>query len=752
MAGLTRTDIWKWYTASKPKKSRSKVKNADRPVSDGNLIKIAAAVDTDGDKLLVGMWKGHDSVPCGVYYMTPSGEHYWSADGDAWQRGKIEYAPYGGYDVWCWPRNCYRWIGNAATVIGHWTKEHFSDQPWYYENTTNPIDVLDEIERNLSRIKRVRTNKRRQDRISEWVSTLPPLPDGLGEWTSRVVFADIHYAIQTAKGSGVYTCTACTREVEGSEWRNNQWYTCPSCGAKVQARKSWDADSFRTSSDRVSVYLDAADMDGRPCVAMLTLYAEKKWSRSGERVSFDPARAAVLPRRRKACEHGLIYYYHGSGVWDTVNTWGFKCSDHYLYPFEPSLLDGTYYERISRNIAGASLRGWRLNWDNFMYHDCKAAAMEYLIKGGFERLVCESARNMWHPCELKWQGESMEEIFLLDRQSIARLKAANGGHAYLQWLRVARGCIPALTIREEVLRWLVANRIEQTDIAFALELPGMTLEKAVNYIKRQLAEDPKLGGGVRYSNASRAESAARVWRDYLGLCKSMGVDTTMEYNYKPRALRARHDELSELLAIRRKREQMEAEAAEWQKKVRKMEAKYPLVSSVCERIKTLYEFSDESYSVTVPTCAWDVMQEGVLLGHCTSRDEDNVYLERMEKEVSYIMFLRKTDKPDQPWYTMEVEPGGNVIQLRTYGDKEGEDRAEAKAFLGKWRREVARRCGQGEISKAQKSREELLKYWDGLTKGGNIIRRGHLAGKLLVDVLKSDYKELNGELPKEAIG
>ena len=59
---------------------------------------------------------------------------------------------------------------------------------------------------------------------------------------------------------------------------------------------------------------------------------------------------------------------------------------------------------------------------------------------------------------------------------------------------------------------------------------------------------------------------------------------------------------------------------------------------------------------------------------------------------------------------------------------------------------------QGEITKAKKSREMLLKYWDDLQKNGNIIRGGYLKGSLLVDVLQADYKELNGELPEVAVG
>lgn len=740
MHGMSRSEIWNWFKFSTP--AKSKAKKPDE--SDKNLVKVKAVLDIEGDRIIIGMWGGHESMPCGVYYMTPSGEHWWSKNGK-WQRGKVVYMPKDWFEYWKpYPRNKYRWIGDAKTVIGSWVKSHFGDQPFYHDWKDDPIDVLDDIERNLSSIKRYRTNQRRRSRITDWVHTIPDLPPDFGEWAGRVAFKDVHYAIGK-KGSTEYICTSCRQKIHADGWKNNKWYSCPVCDARVQARKG--NGCFRDAHERVSVYIPHKDMDGRPCVVMVTLYAEKRWRAEGESLGFAPARVAILPKNGTTCEHGLICYHHGCDTWDSVNKWGFKCSDHYLYPFEPKILTGTYYEDIDKVLLAASMRGWKLNWDNFMYCRSRAHVFEYLIKGGFERLVKENAGGRYTGgAILKWRGENAEEVLLIDRQRINRLKAANGGSRYLDWLRADFMC--GFKLKEETLKWLEKN-ITPTEMAFALELPGMTVERAANYIKKQIDLNPTYRS---YYGTTRAEGVAQLWRDYLGVAKTLGIDLTMEYNFKPKNLKARHDELNELLSIKKRQEQMEAEKAALAEKAERMEAKYPQVAPVCEKIKEIYEYSDETYSVIVPANAWEVMQEGVLLGHCTSRDEENVYLERIERETSYIMFLRKNQDRDRPWYTMEVEPGGNVIQLRTYGDKEGEDRAEAKAFLGKWRRKIAKRCGQGELTKAKRSREELLKYWDGLRVNGNIIRRGYLQGKLLVDVLQADYKELNGELPKEEVG
>ena len=94
---------------------------------------------------------------------------------------------------------------------------------------------------------------------------------------------------------------------------------------------------------------------------------------------------------------------------------------------------------------------------------------------------------------------------------------------------------------------------------------------------------------------------------------------------------------------------------------------------------------------------------------------------------------------------MEIEPGGCIRQLRTYGDDEGNDRDEAKEFLKKWRREIYRRIGKAEREAAEISREKRLAEFEELRRNRNIIRNGKLAGKLLVEVLEADFRECNEE-------
>ena len=37
----------------------------------------------------------------------------------------------------------------------------------------------------------------------------------------------------------------------------------------------------------------------------------------------------------------------------------------------------------------------------------------------------------------------------------------------------------------------------------------------------------------------------------------------------------------------------------------------------------------------------------------------------MDIRETYLLFLRRAARPDVPWYTLEIEPGGNIRQKKS---------------------------------------------------------------------------------------
>ena len=76
----------------------------------------------------------------------------------------------------------------------------------------------------------------------------------------------------------------------------------------------------------------------------------------------------------------------------------------------------------------------------------------------------------------------------------------------------------------------------------------------------------------------------------------------------------------------------------------------------------------------------------------------------MAKQESYLLFLRKTDTPEKPYYTLEVEPDGTVRQKRTYFDRQILTLRKQK-ILVKWQEQLVRKLNKEDKILSLKSRD-----------------------------------------------
>ena len=92
-----------------------------------------------------------------------------------------------------------------------------------------------------------------------------------------------------------------------------------------------------------------------------------------------------------------------------------------------------------------------------------------------------------------------------------------------------------------------------------------------------------------------------------------------------------------------------------------------------ERLKT-YEFSDGQLSVVAPTQASDLTTEGAVLHHCVGS-----FIEAVANNKENVVFIRRNDLLNEPYYTMAISPSGNIEQVHCAynGDltAEGQERA-----------------------------------------------------------------------------
>lgn len=156
---------------------------------------------------------------------------------------------------------------------------------------------------------------------------------------------------------------------------------------------------------------------------------------------------------------------------------------------------------------------------------------------------------------------------------------------------------------------------------------GISLKKVLNYADRQ-------GGHYRI----------RDWNDYLNQCIELKYDMNDTLITKPKNLQEAHERLTKIIKIKAD-ELAQQELEERNKKLAEME----------------YTDEKRGLQIVIPKSVQEIIDEGKRLNHCVGG-----YAQRHAEGKLTILFLRTTDKPDVPYYTMEVNTEGRIIQCRGY--------------------------------------------------------------------------------------
>ena len=289
-------------------------------------------------------------------------------------------------------------------------------------------------------------------------------------------------------------------------------------------------------------------------------------------------------------------------------------------------------------------------------------------------------------------------------------------YSTLGWLQLEKKI--GKPVDNELLNWFEKNGISASDILFIID--RMSPVQVRNYLKKQ---------NMHFNNSYK--ETLTTWQDYLAMAEKLHIDTSDEIIYRAHKLRQRHDELV-----------LQCEKGDLQIQAEQMEKKYPHVNDICKEIQEKYAYADETYTIIAPSNVLDILTEGRMLHHCVGNNgAGERYYDRIERRESFILFLRRTDEPKDPYYTLEVEPDGTVRQKRTLFDRQHEDIEQATEFLLKWQKVISTRLTGQDLKLAQRSRELRNEEFIQMQKDRVVIHTGHLAGQLLAEVLLADLME-----------
>lgn len=143
--------------------------------------------------------------------------------------------------------------------------------------------------------------------------------------------------------------------------------------------------------------------------------------------------------------------------------------------------------------------------------------------------------------------------------------------------------------------------------------------------------------------------------DYISNCKILDYNMNSELVLFPKHFKKAHDDAATNAASR------------------KLEKEYARIAELLPKMHELYDFENDKYLIMAPNSGKDITYEGQAMNHCVG-----TYVGKVASGSCVILFVRRKDKPNKPYVTVEVS-NNKVVQVRAFGNASPSD--EVKEFM-----------------------------------------------------------------------
>jgi len=567
--------------------------------------------------------------------------------------------------------------------------------------------------------------KRREDaRIraltDRWDREMGPVkdpPGGFRAWWEHNAFDGEHYIFYASAGSAEGFCTSCQGMVRlPGRPVHNAAARCPACRRPVTliSRAIKTTDMWTCGRDVGCMQRYGGGLVHR---YFLVRRCDKKDPLTVNRSVFmvrETRRTLILEDGFRVYEYGD--YRRRGRRWyeredDPVDRHGER-----MYPRNlKSLLRNSHTSYLTAAEHGYREGGILY----FLMTERKYPAVEMAYKAGLYELGEDMVKKSWLLDGLLFpkKGE-LAKVLGIDGARMKRLRQMGGGLRALIWLQKEKQM--DTVFRDADIMTLSEANLEPETLERSEISRHLSVEKICNYMRKQ--------AGIRDGKRSVSD-IWRDWNDYVRMMEKMKMDCGRELLLKPKDLAIAHNELVAALS-------MKDSGREISERKKRYRAAQELMES--GKLKK-YEYSDGKYCIVAPEGIQDIYGEGLTLRHCIHTCD--IYFQRIDIGETYLLFLRRAEAPDTPWYTLEVEPGGNIRQKKSVLNEAYKDLDDALPFLREWQQRVKRNLSGEDRKLAEKSDQARRDGYRKLREEKKIVWHGSLQGTLLADALEGDFME-----------
>ena len=439
-----------------------------------------------------------------------------------------------------------------------------------------------------------------------------------------------------------FFCTSCTeRYLEhkkvfsgaSAALRHKEIGVCPMCGEQVQFRamglgrktyQHWENIVLIRAKSENEVLLD--------CVGIRMFFEDDDMMPLLE--AFQKNQYVLRPGEVR--RYANKWCWAGGYDWQEIK----KISEPNFYALPYGYADNRYFMVGEGNLDGTFLRyAYRcvesLPAETVSYL-CKFAQhpnLEYLMRGGFEEIgkaVTKGGCGIY----INWKSNDLKKMLRLSKPELKLLQGCEP-EQYRCYIELRRRLnLDPDKVFEYYQHFGTADCLRY--IYNIKERSGLDDKSIMDYVLKT----------VKKSKGLRDVQALGDYSDYIAECVRLKYDLKDRTVLFPRDLYKAHQRNISALKVQSNLE-LERKRDEADK----------------QRNYLTYTDEKRGFTVLIPTSLTEIVTEGRSLNHCVGG-----YAERHANGMLHILFLRKTDAPNVPFYTMEVDTEGRLIQCRGYAN------------------------------------------------------------------------------------
>lgn len=683
-------------------------------------MKIMARCQTRGKYLMVCVFLREDLKagrlqPTYEIYCNPEGDEFITriiSEGQEqkWSKAMADNIGRIGHAIWG-----YEWYKERKKKI--WQNPEGEQTIRKFLGTKEKgIFGLIEWQRKVRNEKIKEAEKRQQAPWDEDMKLVPEILPSFKDWMKKEGPAKYFIFYEySRKGATEGYCSHCGKQVPVEKPKHNKKGQCPKCGKGITYKAASRIQTLSTG-----YYKGQIIQKIRGGVVIRT-FEQRQWYRDADYRK--PKSHLKEIDRILLLGNGITKRYCYGLYKNKINRW---IRDKNYVPYI-----STYYHQVTVKLYKRNLTSLKKTvlknsaidlWEqiptdaaNYLTIENGNPAVEKLARIGMFGLALDlmKARYQEKMHVLDQNATELARMLKIDTSRLKRLKAMDGKLTHLEWFQYEK---TANTVwPDEMIKDFGDNGFSSSG-AFGFLDPPLSYVKIWNYLKKQKELSARSMSWLR-----------NTWNDYLNMAEKAKMNVKSEMIFKPKNLVAAHNEVVMIL-----------QSGEMEKEAKKLEKKWPEVNGIVLKLRK-FEYSDGKFSILAPKGILDIVKEGRALKHCVHTCD--FYFDRIQKDESYLFFLRRAASPDVPWYTLEVEPSGNIRQKRTTGDNQDKDLEEAVKFLKKWQKVFKKRMTEEEKQLGVMADQARQKEYEKLRRDGNRVWHGKLAGQLLADVLEKDFME-----------